>query len=89
MPREVDESRAEFRRKANDAVIANLKRLRGERGLSQENLSLKASLVRTHVNLIENRKLLPEIDTLYRLAGALEVEPGALLEGFQWRADED
>ena len=82
------ETRKEFRREAGEAFIANLKRLRAESGLSQENLSLKASLVRTHVGLIEKGERLPEIDTIHRLAGALGVHPGELLSGFYWRPGE-
>jgi transcriptional regulator with XRE-family HTH domain len=85
--RDAGETRTEFRREARDAFIVNLKRLRAQSGLSQENLSLRASLVRTHVGLIENGERLPEIDTIHRLAGALGVEPGELLTGFYWRPD--
>jgi transcriptional regulator with XRE-family HTH domain len=85
MAREQSEDRKEFREEARDAFIVNLKRLRKETGLSQENLSLRASLTRTHVGLIENRERLPEIDTIHRLAGALGVE---LFKGFYWRPDE-
>jgi transcriptional regulator with XRE-family HTH domain len=80
--------RQEFRREAADAFIANLKRLRKASGLSQENLSLRASLIRTHVGKIENGERLPQIDTVYRLAGALGVEPRELLAEFYWRPDE-
>jgi transcriptional regulator with XRE-family HTH domain len=81
-------SRAEFRQEASAAVIANLKRLRKASGLSQENLSLRASLARSHVGKIENGERLPEIDTIYRLAGALGVEPKELLGRFYWRPDD-
>jgi transcriptional regulator with XRE-family HTH domain len=86
--REAENSREEFRREAGDAFIANLKRLRTQSGLSQENLSLRASLTRTHVGLIENGERLPKVDTIHRLAGALGIEPGELLAGFYWRPDE-
>jgi transcriptional regulator with XRE-family HTH domain len=88
MAREQSEDRKEFREEARDAFITNLKRLREKSGLSQENLSLRASLTRTHVGLIENRERLPEIDTIHRLAGALGVEPGELFRGFYWRPDQ-
>jgi transcriptional regulator with XRE-family HTH domain len=81
-------SRGEFRTEAGAAFIARLKRLREENGLSQENLSLRASLVRTHVGKIENGERLPELDTIHRLSGALGVEPRELLADFYWRPDE-
>lgn len=80
-------ARGEFRLEAGAAFIANLKRLRDESGLSQENLSLRASLVRTHVGKIENGERLPKLETIHRLAGALGVEPRELLADFYWRPD--
>lgn len=88
MDLEEKESREEFRREIGDALIANLKRLRKEKGLSQEDLSLRATLVRTHVHLIEKGQRFPNLDTVHRLAGALGVEPGELLKGLYWRPDE-
>lgn len=82
------EARKQFRREAGDAFAVNLKRLRTASGLSQEDLSRRAELIRTHVGLIERGARLPEIDTIHRLAGALGVQPGELLEGFYWRPNE-
>jgi transcriptional regulator with XRE-family HTH domain len=69
-------------------VAANLSRLRAISGLSQENLSLRAKLSRNHVHSIEKAERLPEIDIIYKLAGALGVDPIELLPGFYWRPDE-
>jgi transcriptional regulator with XRE-family HTH domain len=74
----------ELRRKASAAFISNLKRLRETSGLSQENLSIRASLARSHVGKLENSDGLPEIDTVYKLAGALGVEPRELLPAIYW-----
>ena len=82
------ESRDELRHRAGATFSANLKRLREASGLSQENLSLRATLVRSHVGKIEKEQLMPEIDTIYRLAGALGVEPRELLGDFYWRPDD-
>lgn len=78
----------EFRRKASAALISNLKRLRAASGLSQEDLSIRASLSRSHVGKLENTDGLPEIDTVYKLAGALGVEPRELLPSVYWRPGE-
>jgi transcriptional regulator with XRE-family HTH domain len=88
MDEEVPEERKKFRGEVEKAFSDNLKRLRAETGLSQEKLSLRASLVRTHVGLIENCEMLPELDTVDRLAGALGVHPGELLAGLFWRPDD-
>lgn len=81
-------SRDELRRKAGKTFSANLKRIREASGLSQENLSLRATLVRSHVGKLEKEGQIPEIDTIYRLAGALGVEPRELIAEFYWRPDE-
>jgi transcriptional regulator with XRE-family HTH domain len=83
-----EEGDKDFRREAGEVFIANLKRVRNESGLSQENLSLRASLARTHVGLIENGKMLPEMETVYQLAGVLEVEPAELIKGIYWQPDD-
>lgn len=88
MDPEFSEPRKKFRGEAEEAFAANLKRLRTASGLSQEKLSHRASLARTHVGLIENCEMLPELDTVWRLAGALGVDPGQLMTGLYWRPDD-
>jgi transcriptional regulator with XRE-family HTH domain len=62
----------------------NLARCRREAGFSQEELGVLASLHRTEIGMLERGIRLPRIDTLMKLAGALEVEPGELLTGIEW-----
>lgn len=64
---------------------ANLKRIRRKAGLSQERLSLLASIHRTEISMLERGLRLPRIDTLVKLAAALEVSPEALLTGIAWK----
>jgi hypothetical protein len=52
---EQKKARKEFRREAGEAFIANLERLRDEKGFSQEELSLKARLNRAHSGLHRDR----------------------------------
>ncbi len=66
----------------------NLVRLRESAGLSQEELGFRASLHRTEIGMLERGVRLARIDTLIKLAGALELEPGALLEGLNWTPGE-
>jgi transcriptional regulator with XRE-family HTH domain len=63
----------------------NLARLRREAGLSQGEVGERASLHPTAVGLIERGERTARLDTLVKLAGALEVEPNELLRGIGWK----
>ena len=67
---------------------ANVLRQRLARGLSQTELADGAAMHRNDVSLIELGRRRPLSDVLMKLAGALGVEPEALLEGIGW-ADGD
>lgn len=58
-----------------------LRELRESRGLSQEELADAAGIHRTHVSLIERNRRSVRLDTLFRLAVALEVDPADLVRG--------
>ena len=62
----------------------NLARCRGRARLSQEELGFRASLHRTEIGMLERGVRLPRIDTLIKLAGALEIPAGELLDGLDW-----
>jgi transcriptional regulator with XRE-family HTH domain len=62
----------------------NLRRVRKREDLSQERLAKRASLHRTEIGLLEKGERACRIDTLIRLAGAMAVPPGELLEGIDW-----
>lgn len=75
--------------KTRDPAVArrfgdNLRRIRRRKGLSQEQLSVLASLHRTEIGLLETGGRIPRIDTLIQLAGALDVDTGELLKGIFW-----
>jgi transcriptional regulator with XRE-family HTH domain len=53
--------------------------------LSQEELGFLASLHRTEIGQLERGVRLARIDTVVKLAGALEVPPGDLLKGMAWK----
>lgn len=63
----------------------NLARLRKAADLSQDDVSVRASLHRTEVSQLERGLRVPRIDTVAKLAGALEVDSGELFEGIAWR----
>ena len=57
-----------------------LRDLRKARGLSQEELALEAGLQRNFVSLIELGHNQPSINTLWKLADALQVKPSAFID---------
>ncbi len=67
---------------------ANLVRCRQQAGLSQEELGNRASLHRTAIGLLERGARVPRIDTLIKLAVALDIDPADLLEGIDWKPGE-
>jgi transcriptional regulator with XRE-family HTH domain len=71
-------------REAAKRLGKNLWRARRRAGYSQENLGALANLHRTEVGMVENGERLPRIDTLMKLAAALEVRVEALVEGIEW-----
>jgi len=62
----------------------NVRRRRKLADLSQEELSVRASLHRTEISQIERGLRLCRVDTVAKLAGAMEVDPGRLFEGIGW-----
>ena len=57
----------------------NLRRLRVERGFSQEELAHRTGIDRTYVSHLERLRYNPTLDMVERLASSLEVEPLDLL----------
>lgn len=52
--------------------------------LSQEHLAARADLHRTEIGLLERGERVARVDTLMKLAGALEADPADLLRGIAW-----
>ncbi len=74
--------------KRNPAVAQrfgrNLLRYRRQVAMSQDELSERASLHRTEISMLERGLTVPRIDTLIKLASALEVPADQLLDGIVW-----
>jgi XRE family transcriptional regulator, regulator of sulfur utilization len=67
---------------------SNLRRVRKRIGISQEELSVRASLHRTAVGELERGSRVARVDTLVKLAGALGVPAEELLDGLKWSPGE-
>ena len=72
-----------------DVFAANLRRLRRERGLSQERLAHDADLNTTHVAKIERTEREPGVRTVAKLAAALGVPAAELFDGIGARRRAD
>lgn len=63
------------------AVFArNLRRLRQSQNLSQEELAHRANISANYISLLENADYAATLDMVERLAEALSVSPGLLLD---------
>jgi transcriptional regulator with XRE-family HTH domain len=62
----------------------NLVRCRKGAGLSQDELSVRASVHRTEISQLERGLRVARIDTLIKLASSLEVSADDLLAGMSW-----
>ena len=58
----------------------NVRRLREEKGWSQEDYADRAGIHRTYVSDIERGKRNPTVTVVEKLAKPLDVEPGRLLD---------
>jgi transcriptional regulator with XRE-family HTH domain len=73
-------------RKVGQRFGDNLLVLRNRVDLSQEQTAVRAGLHLTEIGLLERGQRLPRLDTVVKLAGAVEAEPCELLAGMSWRA---
>jgi transcriptional regulator with XRE-family HTH domain len=71
-----------------ERFAANLVSLRKLSRMSQEELAVRSTIHRNHVSLLERGKRLPRLDTLVKLAAALEVSTNDLVRGIEWIPDE-
>lgn len=66
-----------------------LRRLRLERGLSQETVGELANLQRKYISLLERAEYQPKLETVFRLAAALECTPSSLIALVEKEVRED
>jgi transcriptional regulator with XRE-family HTH domain len=63
-----------------DIFAANLRRLRHEKGLSQEELAHVANVNRSYFSKLEKGSTYVGLEIIEKLAGALETEPAEFLK---------
>lgn len=63
----------------NHLIGQTLRRLRLEKGISQQMLSGFAGIARTHLTMIENGTKKPNFETIWRIALALDMKPSDLV----------
>ena len=68
-------------------LASNLKRAIAEKGLAIAEVADRAEINSGHLCLILRGKRTVQLDTLVKLAGALDVAPGDLLAGVSWVSD--
>lgn len=56
-----------------------LRKIREERKLSQEELAFRAKLDRTYISLLERGKRRPTLNTIFSLAAQLDIKPSELV----------
>jgi transcriptional regulator with XRE-family HTH domain len=63
-----------------DVLAKNMRRLRAERGLSQEALAHESGINRTYLSGVERSERNVSVDNIARIAKGLEVEAWRLLK---------
>lgn len=66
--------------KPSEQIGSVLRRLRKERGVSQEDLAERSELDRTYISLIENGRRQPTVSTLFAIADALGLKASEIVK---------
>lgn len=61
-------------------VIDNIKRIRKEKGITQEQLAEACGTATSYIGLMETYKNIPKLSTIERIARALDIEPQILFQ---------
>ena len=69
-----------MRRNPKEIFGHNVRRIRTEAGLSQEELAYRAKLHRTYISSIERGQRNVSVENIFAIADALKVPPGDLLK---------
>jgi len=66
--------------KLRDVLAQNMRRLRKEKGWSQEELAFRSGIHRTYISGVERSERNVSIDNIEKIAAALETHPDLLLK---------
>ena len=66
--------------KLEKTVIDNIKRIRKEKGISQEELAEKCHTATSYIGLMETYRNIPKLSTIEKIAEALEIDPFLLFK---------
>ncbi len=61
--------------KLEKIVIDNIRRIRREKGISQERLAIFSDTSASYIGLMETYKNIPKLSTIEKIAQSLDVEP--------------
>ncbi len=75
------EQKAKEKKEFAERLAKRLREARKSKKLSQEELAHRAGYYRTYVGHIETATYSPSAHTIWRLAKAMDVDPGELLKG--------
>lgn len=64
-----------------EVFAANLRRLRHDKGLSQDDLAYEAEVSRSYLSQLEKGAFYASLKIVGKLAAVLQVEPAELLKG--------
>lgn len=68
-------------------VIDNIKRIRKEKGITQEQLAEACNTATSYIGLMEIYKNVPKLSTIEKIAAALGVEPQVLFQKTEQDSD--
>ena len=72
----------------NQAVGSIIKELRIKKGMTQELLSGFAGIARSHLSMIESGTKHPNLETIWKIAVALDMKPSELVLEIEKRVSE-
>lgn len=70
-------------------VIDNIKRIRKEKGITQEQLAEACNTATSYIGLMEIYKNIPKLSTIEKIAVALDVEPQVLFQKNELDTDKE
>lgn len=74
------ESKSEEIIKLENDVIERIQKERNSRHMSQMDLALEAGISQGYLAMIESKKKIPTITTIFKIAEALKISPARLFE---------